>query len=64
MKCTAIQARVALLPTGRRRDRRYSYDEFALQGFSAYLTPEVVAAVRCAASIQSVTHNGPVSIDG
>jgi Peptidase inhibitor I9 len=38
--------------------------EFALQGFSAELTPEVVAAVRCEASVQSVEHDGFVSIDG
>ena len=38
--------------------------EFALQGFSAELTPAVVAVVRCEASVQSVEHDGFVSIDG
>ena len=42
---------------------RYIY-EFALQGFSADLTPEVVAAVRCESTVQSVEHDGFVSIEG
>lgn len=42
---------------------RYIY-EFALQGFSADLTPDVVAAVRCETTVQSVGHDGFVSIDG
>jgi hypothetical protein len=42
---------------------RYIY-EFALQGFAADLTPDVVAAVRCEATVQSVSHDGFVSIDG
>ena len=42
---------------------RFVY-EFALKGFSSDLTPNVVAAIRCEASVQSVAHDGVVSIDG
>ena len=37
--------------------------EVALQGFSAELTSEVVAAIRCEGSVQYMAHDGVVSID-
>jgi hypothetical protein len=38
--------------------------ESALQGFSATLTPEVVASIRCEPSVKYVEHAGVVSING
>ena len=38
--------------------------ESALKGFWSDLTPNVVAAIRCEASVQSVAHDAFVSIDG
>ena len=38
--------------------------EFALSGFSAELTPSVVAAVRCEVSVRYVEHNARVTIHG
>lgn len=37
--------------------------EFALRGFSARLTPEAVASVRCEPTVDSVEHDGVMSID-
>jgi len=36
--------------------------EFAIRGFGADLTPEVVAGLRCEATIHSVEHNAVVHI--